>query len=357
MEIPKEVSGRLNRYCIHECASFSAMNGRANSTAWHIHWQAASGRDFLAGPDLHQRIRQRLFSAHTRPGAVLLTFNILPTEIHLLSLLSAECSPRTLARSIGHVLGRWMREAHTLDNPVLARAYRVIELPPTADLQHEVCMLAWRPIRLGLCKTPSHDSHSPLRIALGMTPADGFDARPLLRCFGATLVESRASLRRRLRQRPSEAMWRVWELTRGLLRAEGSLGPHSAVSRSVDGAAAALVAAAGPGGIRAALLLLETWVSSRLDATGALRLDQRRHPLSARGRAIVACLATGYRLCPAAVVARHFGFAKATLSEQMSAARRRPDDRGLVTASVEQVLADLTLIQSRRPTVRHRPKR
>jgi len=325
-------------------------------TVWHIHWQAAIGRDFLAGPDLHLRIRQRLFSAHRRPGAVLLTFNILPTEIHLLSSLSAECSPRTLARSIGHVLGRWMREAQAQQNPVLARPYRVHELLPTTDLQHEVCMLAWRPIRLGLCKTPSHDPRSPLRIALGMTPAEGFDARPLLRCFGATVADSRASLRKRLRQRPSDAMWRLWELTRGLLRAESSLGPHSAVSRTVDGAAASLVAAAGPGGIRAALLLLEIWVAHRLDAAGTLRLDLRRNSLSARGRAIVACLATGYRLCPAAAVARHFGFAKATLSEQMSAARRRPDDRALVATHVEQVLADLTVLQGRRPTVHHRTK-
>ena len=47
-------------------------------------------------------------------------------------------------------------------------------------------------------------------------------------------------------------------------------------------------------------------------------------------RALVACLALDHVLCSAASVARHFGKAKATLSEQMTEPRRRPADQAIL---------------------------
>ena len=58
---------------------------------------------------------------------------------------------------------------------------------------------------------------------------------------------------------------------------------------------------------------------------------------SARARALVVCLAVDMDLCSAASVARHFGRAKATLSEQMAECRRRAQDRLILAIPLPRV--------------------
>jgi len=54
---------------------------------------------------------------------------------------------------------------------------------------------------------------------------------------------------------------------------------------------------------------------------------------------LVACLAVRHRLCSAARVARHFGKAKSTLSEQMATCRQRPANAQLLSTPTWQILA------------------
>jgi hypothetical protein len=310
------------------------------ATTWSLCWQAAVGRDFLAHPSLPGRIRERLIGAHQRSGRVLFDYVLLPTEIHAVAQVRAGDSVGGIARAFGNVLSRWVREAKPMRSPVLAGPYRAVPIVSSDELRDEVRMLAWRPVLLGRSATPTHYSHGGLRIASGLTPARGFDARPLLQLFGESVPEARAALRRWTRRRPSAQDWRAWELTRGLELATGTIGPHLTVARVVNGAAATLIAAGGGYGIDGALAVLETWVAAKMPSAEALDLKAAGGALGVRGRALVAGLAVTHQLCSAASVARYFGRAKATLSEQMAASRKRPSDRAILGTPLRRILEE-----------------
>jgi hypothetical protein len=315
---------------------------------WHLCWQAAVGRDFLAHPSLPERIRHRLIDAHRRPGRVLLDYLVLPSEIHVVSVIPAGDSPGAVARAVGNVVARWVRDVQPVRSPVLAGPHRARRIGSMQELREQTRMLAWRPVHLRLCRTPSHHAYGSVRVALGCTPAHGFDSRPLLGLFGDSVQGSRAALRKWLSSRPSEEDRRFWELTRGLILATGSVGPQPAMAREIrNAAAAALVAAAGAAGIDGALRLLETWVAARLNAHGTLDLQVHAGREAARGRALVACLAVGHGLCSAASVARHFCRAKATLSEQMTRCRRRPADQLILGVPVQRVIEEALALEAR----------
>lgn len=317
-------------------------------TKWHLCWQAAVGREFFGDPTLYARVRERLIDAHRRPGRVLIDYTLAPTELHVVSEIPAGDTAGGVARAVGNVVARWVRQTQSVRNPVLAGPYRAHPISSAAELRSEVRMLAWRPVFLGLCATPTHYSHGALRIALGLTPAQGFDARSLLRAFGGSVPEARAALRARVAQRPSEREWRLWELTRGLVLATGSVGPQPNMARQVRGAAAAaLVAAAGPDGIDGALRLLETWVATKLEAGRSLDLHKASDATGTRGRALVACLAVEHGLCSAASVARYFHRAKATLSEQMTACRARPADQQIMAAPLHRIIEEAAALANR----------
>jgi hypothetical protein len=309
-------------------------------TTWSLTWQAAVGRNFLVDPSLPGRIRDRLVGAHHRCGRVLIDYVLLPTEIHALAQVRTSDSVAGIARAFGNVLSRWVREVNPVRSPVLAGPYRAVPIASAEDLLNESRMLAWRPVMLGLCTTPTHYPHGGLRISAGLTPARGFDARPLLRRFGHSVPEARAALRRWLRRRPSGQEWRAWELTRGLELATGSVGPHPMMARAVNGGAALLIAAGGAYGIDGALAVLERWVAAKILPPGRLDLQSARGPAGARGRALVAGLAVTHRLCSAASVARYFGRAKATLSEQMTASRARPSDELILSTPLRRILEE-----------------
>lgn len=313
---------------------------------WHLCWRAAIGREFFAHASLRARIRSRLIDAHQRPGRVLVDYTLLPTEIHVVSQIPPGGTAGGVARAVGNVVARWVREADPVRSPVLAEPYRAHEIGSTAELRSEVRMFAWRPVYLGLCTTPTHYADGALRIALGLTPAQGFDARPLLGVFGETVSEARAALRAWVARRPSEQEWRMWELTRGLVLATGSVGPQPSMAREVRGAAAAALVAASPDGIDGALRLIETWVTAKLDARGALNLHKASDAMGARGRGLVACLAVEHSLCSAASVARYFGRAKATLSEQMTSCRARPSDRQIMATPVHRIIEEAAALAS-----------
>ena len=328
------------------CCAVAAREASADaSTTWAVCWHAAVGREFLVDPSLAVRVRNRLIGAHDRPGRALVDFVLLPTEIHAVTRIPAGDSVGGVARAFGHVVSRWVREVQALRSPVLAGPYWSQIVGSADDLMREVRLLAWRPVRLGLCTTPSHYPHGALRVALGLTPAKGFDARPLLRDLGASVPGARAALRRLIGRRPSEQEWRAWELTRGLELAVGGLGPRPSMAKVVGGSAAALVAAGGGYGIEAALAVLEIWTVAKIMPSNGLNLHESGSAIAARGRALVACLAVAHQLCSAAAVARHFHRAKATLSEQMAACRARPVDRAIVATPLRRLIEESALLR------------
>ena len=321
----------------------------AQPTAWHLHWQTAVGQTFLPNPTLAERIRERLVAAHVRKGRVLVDYTILPTEIHLIARLAAGDTPGDVAGAIGNVVARWVREAGRVRSPGMGGPFRAFHLASDDAIRREVRMLAWRPPFLRLCGGPTFYRHGALRIALGMRPSRGFDARPMLRLFGDSTPQARPALRRWISDRPSDLDWHVWELARGLSLAPSHGEPQPRGFRQVKtGEAAALVALAGHGGVEAALGLLADWVSWRIGTGGAIDLHRGRDAPAARGRAIVARLAVEHAVCSAAFVARHFGKAKATLSEQVSASRRREADMRLVTTPMARILEEIGTLKGGR---------
>jgi hypothetical protein len=310
------------------------------SSTWALCWQAAVGRNFLADPAMHERIRRRLLGAHGPAGRMLVNYVLLPGEIHAVTRLAAGETVGNVARAFGNVLSRWVREVQPVRSPVLAGPYRAQPIPSLDSLREEARMLGWRPVYLGLCSTPTHCPYGALRTLLGLTPARGFDARPLLQHFGTSVIDAREALRRWMRAPPSEEAWRAWELTRGLEMARGSVGPRPTMARSVHGAAAALVAAGGTYDVDGALALLGRWVSAKVRSTAPLDLHGGSSSADAHGRALVACLAVTHHVCSAASVARYFGRAKATLSEQMTACRARAFDRRLLETPVRRILEE-----------------
>lgn len=331
-------------------AAFPDRQLPPDASMWHLCWQAAVGRDFLANAGLPLKIRNRLIEAHLRPGRLLLAYLLLPSEIHVVCVIPEGDSPGGLARSIGNVISRWVRVAQPVRSPVLAGPHRSVRIDSVAELREEIRMLAWRPVQLQLCRTPTHHVHGSVRVALGRTPARGFDAWPLLSVFGYPVPEARAALRQWLSRRPSDENRRRWELMCGLVLATGSVGAQPGMARELrTSAAAALVAAAGHGGIVGALDILATWVAAGLDARGTLDLKTGGGKAAARGRALVACLAVHHGLCSAASVARHFGKAKATLSEQMAACRRRPADRLILSVPVRRIVEETAALRAAKP--------
>lgn len=337
------------------CAIATDKNPGGKPTLWALCWQAAVGREFLAQPSLSSRIRGRLIGAHQRSGRVLVDYLMLPSEIHVLARIPPGDSAGGVARAFGNVLSRWVRELHPVRSPVLAGPYQAHPILSVEEQCVETRMLAWRPVFLGLCSTPSHYPHGALRIALGLTPAKGFDARPMLRNFGDSVPEARASLRRGIARRPSEQEWRAWELTRGLELATGTVGPHPTMAKSVDCAAATLIAAGGTYGIGGALKLLEIWTVAKIQPMNGLNLHEARSAVAARGRALVACLAVSHRLCSAASVARHFHRAKATLSEQMTACRARPRDQAILATPLQRIIEESAALLSVANSSGHHP--
>lgn len=306
--------------------------------AWSLTWQAAVGREFFVSPALAERIRQRLIDAHERSGRVLVDFVLLPTEIHAIALIRESDSVAGVARSFGNVLSRWVRAARPIRSPVFAGPYRAQVLDSDEAVRNEVRMLAWRPVVVKGCTTATHYPHSALRATLGLTPAHGFNARPLLDHFGDSVPDSRSALKRWIRRRPTDMEWREWELSRGLELATGIAAEGEVLPRAVTGAAAVLIAAGGGYGVEGGLATLEAWVSLKLQPADPPDLQTSSSALAARGRALVALLAVTHRLCSAASVSRYFRRTKSTLCEQMRACRMRPEDRLIVMTPLRRIL-------------------
>lgn len=314
----------------------------ASAKTWSLSWQAAAGRDFLAHAVLAERVRERLLGAHHQPGKELIYFVLMPTEIHVIARLDEGESVGSIARSFSHVLSRWVREAQTVRGPVFAGPCHAEAIESAQALRHEVLLLAWRPVKLRLCSTATHYPHGALRIALGLKTSDGFNAEPLRAVFGESIPGARSAIKSLIRRRPTEESWRFWELARGLVLPAARVGsdPAKLLARPVNMAAAVLIAAGGSFGVEGALHLLEVWVGAKIQSSSMLDLHRGSSMMAARGRALVACLAVGHRLCSAAAVGRYFGRAKATLSEQMADCRTRPADRSILATPLRQILAD-----------------
>jgi hypothetical protein len=322
-----------------------AREARESSETWSLCWQAAVGRSFFVHPSLIELIRTRLIGAHHRQGRVLVDYLLLPTEIHAISQLRPEDSVAGVARSFGNVVARWVRDVQPLHNPVLAGPYHAQRLDGDNAVREEIKMLAWRPVFKRESSRRNHYPHAGLRHALGLTPWNGFDSWPLLLYFGVNAPEARAALRACLVKPPTEETWRAWELSRGIQLATGSVGPSPSMARKVSGPAAVLIAAAGGYGIDSALELLEVWVTTRLSPSVPVDLHAGSDAVAARGRGLVGGLAVTHHLCSAASVARHFGRAKATLSEQMAACRLRPADRLILRTPLQRIAQEASALR------------
>ena len=308
------------------------------STTWHIVWQAVEGRSLLASPVLAEQIRRRLLDAHRAPAGELLHYLLTPTEIHLLSRLPSGRSPGEVARAVGNIVARWVRQAQGVPGVVFAGPYRARAIESDDAARHEFRMLAWRPVALGLSRAPTHHASSALRATLGLSRAKGFDTLAALRLFGDSVPEARTAMRRAIANRPGLVEQRRWEFTRGLARAPGLAGTFAPMTRPVEGLAATLVAASRPPSIAGALKRLEGWVSLKLGLGDVEDLATLCSPGGARARALVASLAARLDLCSAAAVARHFGRAKATLSERMAASRHDPADQAILGLPLERIV-------------------
>ena len=319
----------------------NSVSAPRTSTTWHLCWKTAIGRDLVSGPKLTEKITHRLMEAHQRRGRALLYYLLTSTEIHVISHVAPDDSPREVAREVATIVARWVRERQGVRGPVFADRYRAHEVRTDAELKYEVRMLAWRPVTTGQCSKPLVHVNSSLRTTLGLRRAYGFESRALLSVFGATVLEAREAMRRLIRRRPSRAELREWELNHGLAIAVGAAGASFGMAREVDGPAAALVAASATQDIDGALTLLEQWVAFRLELPEGQDISTLPGSAGVRARALVAGLAVQASLCPAASVARHFNRARATLSEQMAASRLREEDRQILGAPMRLILDEL----------------
>jgi hypothetical protein len=310
------------------------------SSTWHIIWQAVDGRDLLADEDVLERIRQRLLDAHKLPGRALVHYLITPRELHLVSRLPSWTSPGDIAREISSIVARWIHQSLGKPGIVFAGPYRAYAVESHDNMRSEIRMLAWRPFLLGLCEHPIHYTMSSLRALLGRSRARGFDIHPLLDLFATAVKEARVELHDCIGERPDAAEIRQWELVHGIVMAPGMAGISSPVSRSVSGLAAAMVAGSQPQAIDGALRLLERWVLVKIGRPDVPELSSLSSQAGARGRALVAILATRLDLCSAASVARHFKRAKATLSERMDACLRHAEDQAILNVALERVVRE-----------------
>lgn len=310
------------------------------STTWHIVWQAVEGRSLSTDRTLVKRIRGRLLAAHKLPGRALLHYLITPTELHLLSRLPPGTTPSGIARQLGSVVARWVREAQRTPGFVFAGRYRSYAMESDEATRNELRMLAWRPVVLGLCAVPIHHVTSSLRMLLAQQAVLDFDIHPALELFGATLPEERAAMHDMIGRRRSGIELRQWELSCGLVLAPGNAGTLSSTTRGVDGLATALVAASEPQGIDGALRLLERWVLLKIGSPELHDLATMSTSTGARGRALVAIVAARLNLCSSASVARHYGRAKATLSERMAACRRQAADQAILKVPLDRIVED-----------------
>ena len=309
-------------------------------TMWHAYWQAVVGRDFISRASLIRQIRSRLLGAHRKRGRELLYYLVLPSEIHLISSLPKGDSLASLANGLSNVIARRVRQADGTLGAVFRDRYHAQRIEGVELLRGEVRMLAWRPISTGRSNSPSNYAHSALRVILGLSLAEGFLAAPLLDHLGGSVPLGRLALRQELASQPSDLEVLRWELAKGLAAARGSVGPAGAMARNVSGPAAALVAASSTKSIEGALGLLELWVVARLGLPPLTSLGEQRGFLASRARALVASLAVQSGLCPASSVARHFGRAKATVSEQMTALRNRPADKAILAMSMDRIVGE-----------------
>lgn len=307
---------------------------------WHVYWQAAVGRNLLGTLTLARRIRARLLQAHRAPQRKLYFFLLTGSEVHLLTALPASDKPDAIAHGVANVVARWVRDTDGIRGPVFAGSYQTRHIDSAEQLLQEVRMLAWRPVSLGLCVAPTHFAHSAIRCAVGLDWVEGFDPSLLHRLLGTSLLQGRSALRSLVAQRPSEVEILQWELQHGIALASGAVGPLGPMSRQVRGDVAVLVAASETKSIAGALALLERWVEIKLRARGGQSLVVRKDHLAARARALVANLAVQSGLCSAGAVARHYGRAKATLSEQMAASRNRPRDRQILAIPTSRIVQE-----------------
>jgi hypothetical protein len=321
----------------------SIFNG-ARARVWHVSWQLTLGRDLLRWPSLADRIVSRLISAHDAVGRGLLFYLVLPREIHMISRLPDGDPPSSVAVGVANVIGKWVRQTDGQLGPVFVAPFRAEAIAGIEALCCDFRMLAWRPVSTGLRDAPTNYAFSALRALVGLSLPGEFRTGELFALLGSKVPQDRVLIRRVMAEPPTELHVLQWELAKHLIPARGTLGPEGLMTRHVQGDAAALVAASKDRSIDGALRILARWVDVKLGPKGGHGFVSSGGPEGARGRALVARLALRLGLCSASSVARHFGRAKATLSEQMSASGARAADQAILAIPMEQIVREAIAI-------------
>ena len=321
----------------------SIFNGD-RARVWHVSWQLTLGRDLLRWPSLADRIVGRLISANDGEGRALLFYLVLPREIHVISRMRPGDPPSSLAAGVANVIGKWVRQADGLLGPVFVAPFRAEAIGGIESLCSDIRMLAWRPVSTGLRDAPTNYAYGALRPLVGLSLPGRFRTGPLFDLLGSKVPQDRALIRRLMAEPPTELEVLQWAFAKGLVPARGTIGPDGMMTRHVSGAAAALVAASRDKSIDGALRILVRWVEVKLGLQGGRGLSSNGGPDGARGRALVAGLALKSGLCSASSVARYFGRAKATLSEQMTASSSRAADQAILATPMEQIVKEAIAI-------------
>src|SRR5258708_14507075 len=124
------------------CAGIEEEPGES-PTMWHLCWQAAVGRELFVDPSLYRRVRERLIGAHRREGRILVDYVLTPTEIHVVSRLAPGDSAGRIARAVGNVVARWLRQVQPVRSPVFAGPYRAHPIASRDVLRADMRSLAW----------------------------------------------------------------------------------------------------------------------------------------------------------------------------------------------------------------------
>lgn len=285
----------------------------------HVVYRSAGERHLFPIAVLYDTCRRYANNALAAKRGALLTYLFLPQEAHFIVRLSAEDAVAQFAQRFAQVYARARNRATRDRGHVFGGHYKSIPLTSPVALAEDVWLLFWRPVALKLVATPRRYPHSSLRALLNIVPPRRLQLAAVRHAFGAQHHTAIGALRAAMRRRPGEKELQKWEQVIGVV------SYRIATAADVDP--------------DVALSAIESWSAwqSSLGSLAALR--HGRSAAAARARALVACVATASGLCTASALARHYGYARSTLSEHMTACRADHDNQRLLATPVAQILA------------------
>lgn len=75
-----------------------------------------------------------------------------PTEVHVLSRIAAGDNIGRLAKVVGNLVSRWVRESQPVLRPVQAGPFWAHRIESAAELRNDARTLVWRPVYKAVCR-------------------------------------------------------------------------------------------------------------------------------------------------------------------------------------------------------------